>query len=275
MGAMELNPAVYGPGATTGNTQARRLYAADGMGAMEIAAPFQRSEYNGFQVTATKRAASGLTLLGTYVLGKTEDNNSSTIEGTGSYPRSSSDPDIDWGPADFDVRHRMNFSFVYDFPRAESLSGFSDVLLNGWQVNGIFTARSGLPYTVKSGTDRSLTAIGQDNADQVGDPAPPSGADETVWFNPAAFTQAALGTFGNVTRNSFRGPGYASLDLAVAKNFKLAGRARLQFRWETFNLLNRTNFNNPNATVTAGANFGKILSAAEPRVMQFGLRFVF
>jgi hypothetical protein len=275
MGALELNPAVYGPGATTGNTQARRRYAAQGMSAMEIATPFQRSEYNGLQVTATKRASRGLSLLGTYVLGKVEDNNSLTIEGGGSYPRSSWDPDIDWGPADFDVRHRVNISFVYDLPRSESFTGLTNVLLNDWQVNGIFTARSGLPYTVKSGTDRSLSAIGQDNADQVGDPAPPAGSDETVWFNPAAFTAAALGTFGNTSRNAFRGPGYATFDFALAKNFRMTDRARLQFRWETFNLFNRTNFNNPNATVTAGANFGKILGAGDPRVMQFGLRFTF
>jgi hypothetical protein len=275
MGALELNPAVFGPGATTGNTQARRRYAAQGMSAMEIATPYQRSEYNGFQVTATKRASRGLSLLGTYVLGKTSDNNSLTIEGGSSYPRSSLDPDIDWGPADFDVRHRVNISFVYDLPRSESFGSIASALLNDWQVNGIFTARSGLPFTVKSGTDRSLTAIGQDNADQVGDIAAPAGADKTVWFNPAAFAAAALGTFGNTGRNAFRGPGFATFDFAIAKNFRIREGSRLQFRMETFNLFNRTNFNNPNSTVTAGANFGKLLSANDPRVLQFGLRFVF
>ena len=65
-----------------------------------------------------------------YVLGKVKDNNSLTIEGGGSYPRSSWDPDIDWGPADFDVRHRVNLSFVYDLPRSESFTGFTNALLN-------------------------------------------------------------------------------------------------------------------------------------------------
>jgi hypothetical protein len=100
-----------------------------------------------------------------------------------------------------------------------------------------------------------------------------------LWFNPAAFTAAAVGTFGNVSRNSFRGPGYASFDFALAKNFRITDRSRLQFRWETFNLFNRTNFNNPNSpnnpTVTQLSNFGKLLTAQDPRVMQFGLRFTF
>jgi hypothetical protein len=114
-----------------------------------------------------------------------------------------------------------------------------------------------------------------DTADRVGDPSRPSGADKTQWFNTAAFQRAALGTFGNVGRNSLRGPGYASLDIALFRNIPITERFRLQFRAESFNLLNRANFNNPNATVTAGVNFGKIQSALDPRVFQFGLKLLF
>jgi len=120
-----------------------------------------------------------------------------------------------------------------------------------------------------------LTGIGLDNADIVGDPSRPSGADVTQWFNPAAFVQAAPGTFGTLGRNSQRGPGYASVDLALFRNIPISGRFRIQFRAEAFNALNHTNFNNPNATVTAGANFGRILSAYDPRVIQFGLKLQF
>ena len=273
LAAMELNPAVYGPGATTGNTNSRRTYA--GMSAMEIATPYQRSQYNSFQFKATKRASRGLTILGSYVYGRTWDNNSSTIEGSGAYPRSSANPDIDWGPADFDVRHRFNMSFVYDLPRVTTDNKLAAGFLNDWQLNGILQLRSGLPFTVKSGTDRSLTAIGQDNADQVGDPAVPSGADKLLWFNPAAFAPAAIGTFGTAARNSLRGPGYANFDFALFKNIPISGRFRVQFRAESFNLFNRVNYNNPNATANAGANFGRILSASDPRVLQVGLKLLF
>jgi hypothetical protein len=267
LGAMELNPAVFGPGATTGNTNARRRYA--GMSAMEIATPFQKSRYDSFQFTATKRAARGLSILGTYVYSVNKDNNSSTIEGTGSYPRSTWDPNIDWAYSDFDIRHKMNLSLNYDIPG--KLGGIAGAILNEWQVNSIIVARSGLPFTVKSGTDRSLSAIGQDNADRVGDPGSPNGLQ---WFSASAFAAAALGTFGNEPRNSLRGPGYFAVDLALAKNIPIT-KARVQFRIETFNLFNRVNYNNPNATVTAVANFGKLLTAFDPRVIQFGLKVLF
>ena len=273
LAAVELNPAIYGPGATTGNTNSRRTYT--GMSAMEIATPYQRSQYNSFQFKATKRASQGLTVLASYVYGRTWDNNSSTIEGSGAYPRSSTDPDIDWGPADFDVRHRFTASFVYDFPRVTTDNKVASGFLNDWQMNGILVLRTGLPFTVKSGTDRSLTAIGQDNADQVGDPAVPSGSDKLLWFNPAAFAPAAIGTVGTTARNSLRGPGSANFDFALFKNIPLSSRFRLQFRAESFNLFNRVNYNNPNATVTAGANFGRILGAQDPRVIQLGFKLLF
>jgi hypothetical protein len=272
LAAMELNPAIYGPGATTGNTNSRRTYA--GMSAMEIATPYQRSDYHSLQVTATKRASHGLTILSTYVFGRAKDNNSSTIEGSGAYPRSSANPDIDYSYADFDVRHKFNLSVVYDLPfRTE---GGAKWIVNDWQVNGIMVLRSGLPITVLSGTDRSLTAIGRDNADRVGDPARPSGADPVQqWFNTAAFTAAAVGTFGTAERNSLRGPGSAAIDMAIFKNLQFGSRAKVQFRLEAFNVFNRVNYNNPNATITAGANFGRILGAGDPRVMQIGLKFMF
>jgi hypothetical protein len=213
-------------------------------------------------------------LLGTYVWSKTIDNGSSTVEGNTNWTRDSNNAGLDRGPADFDVRHKVNLSFLYDVPTVHGPAMLT-MLLRDWQVNGIFTGSTGLPFTVKSGTDRSLTAVGLDNADIVGDPARPAGADVTQWFNPQAFVPAAIGTFGNVGRNSQRGPGYASLDLALFRNVALPGKFRVQVRAEAFNGLNHTNFNNPNAVVTAGANFGKILSANDPRVFQLGLKLLF
>jgi len=271
LGALELNPAVYAPGATTSTTNARRIYA--GMGAMEVASPFQRSRYDSFQFTATKRSASGLTILGTYVYSVNKDNSSSTVEGSGTYPRSSANPEIDYNYSDFDVRHRMNMSVVYDLPW--KLNGAAGAVLNDWQANMIMVARSGLPYSVLSGTDRSLTGIGRDNADQVGDITPAAGSDVLVWFNAAAFAPAALGTYGNTARNGFRGPGAFTVDMALARNFPIGPKAKLQFRIESFNLFNTTNFNNPNATYTAGSNFGKITGAGDPRVFQLGVKFTF
>jgi hypothetical protein len=246
------------------------------MSAMEIATPYQRSDYDSIQITATKRASRGLTILSTYVYGTLKDNGSQTVEGGGSYPRSSTNPDVDYAYGDYDIRHKFNLSVVYDLPNSSSATGFTRALLNDWQVNGILVLRSGLPFTVKSGTDRSLTAVGQDNGDLIGDPTRPSSADPVQqWFNTAAFAPAALGTIGTAERNALRGPNAATVDMAIFKNFPIGSRARFQFRLEAFNVLNRVNYNNPNSTITAGANFGKILGAGDPRVLQLGFKLLY
>jgi hypothetical protein len=142
--------------------------------------------------------------------------------------------------------------------------------LNDWQVNAITSLYSGLPFTVLSGTDRSLSGIGNDYSDVVGNPARPAGVSQVrEYFNTAAFLQAITGTFGNIGRNSLRGPGFFDVDTSVFKNFALTERLRFQFRAEAFNIENRANFNNPNSTVSAGVTFGKITAANDPRVLQF------
>ena len=95
------------------------------------------------------------------------------------------------------------------------------------------------------------------------------------YFNTAAFTPNAVGTFGDSGKNMFQGPPLKTMDLAIAKNWRMAERYNLQFRWEMFNALNHPNFGNPDDSVTDG-NFGKITSLGLPmRVMQAGLKFTF
>jgi hypothetical protein len=148
--------------------------------------------------------------------------------------------------------------------------------LEGWQINAIGSLYSGLPFTVVSGTDRSLSGIGNDYAQLVGNTARPSGINQVQeYFNTAAFTQATVGTFGSIGRNSLRGPNFFDVDASVAKKFLLTERFRLQFRAEAFNIENRVNFQNPNATVSSGVTFGRITSANDPRVLQFALKLLF
>ena len=266
-GARELNPAVFGPGATTANSDARRVYASLGIGPMFIQSPYQFANYNAMQINVTKRPTRGLTLMANYTWGKIMDIISSSQTGQRG-PRDPFNAWIDRGPADFDVTHRSTVSFVYETPRVKRAA----LLFGDWQVNGILTLASGLPFTVVSGRDNSLTAQARDSAELIGDPARPASANRLAqWFNTAAFTQNAIGTFGNVGRNSLRGPGVASADLAIFKNFPLTERLVLQFRAESFNTANRANFDNPTANVNS-VNNGRILSAADPRVFQFGLK---
>ncbi|MBV8549801.1 MAG: TonB-dependent receptor [Acidobacteriaceae bacterium] len=272
MGSRQFNPAIFGPGATVANENSRRLYP--GLAAMELASSYVYEEFESLQINATKRVSNGLTLLSNFTWGKTIDDTSSATEGNPGPPNPFNFSSAR-GPADFDQEFRFVTSLVYTLPHF-GVTGFRNVVFNDWQVNAIASLYSGLPFTVVSGTDRSRSGIGNDYADIVGSPARPAGASQVQeYFNTAAFTQAILGTFGDIGRNSLRGPAFFDFDASIFKNFLFAERLRLQFRAEAFNIENRANFNNPNATVSAGVTFGRITSAADPRVLQFALKLFF
>lgn len=138
--------------------------------------------------------------------------------------------------------------------------------------------QSGLPFSVASGADNARSGTGGQLAERTADPILSGSRSRTEkvaqWFNTAAFTPNALGTFGNSGRNSMRGPGHRSLDFGLHKTFNAQGRVKAQVRVEAFNALNNVNLNLPNSSRNSG-NFGKILSANDPRIMQLAVRFSF
>lgn len=296
MASRQFNPAVCAPGVvcptinntaclatcTTGNENSRRLYP--GIGAMEMADSYQYAIYNSLQTTVTKRVSHGLTLLGNVVWGKIIDNGSSGTEGSAG-PSNPFNFNASRGPADYDQRIRANISANYRF-KDYAHGGVSSFFANGWQLNFIVQSQTGLPFTITSGTDRSLSGIGNDYADVVpgANPRRPVGADyHKQFFNTAAFTAAALGTYGNVHRNNLNGPGYEELDGSVFKDFFGEHRVHGQFRAECFNVFNHANFANPASAVNSGS-YGQLTATATstgsgttglPRVFQFGAKVLF
>jgi outer membrane receptor protein involved in Fe transport len=278
MGSRQFNPALLRPGATVANENSRRLYP--GFGAVELASSYVYEEFGSLQLNATKRFSKGLTLLANFVWGKTIDDNSSATEGQAGPPNPFNFASAR-GLADFDQKFRFSLSANYGLPRA-NVTGFRNVLFNDWQINTIVSLYSGLPFTVVSGTDRSLSGIGNDFADIIGNPARPADASQVAeYFNTAAFAPAATGTFGTVGRNTLRGPAFFDVDASIFKNFLFTERFRLQFRAEAFNIENRPNFLNPSSASPyttaslASATFGRITAANDPRVLQFGLKLLF
>ncbi len=271
MGSRQFNPAIYGPGATVGNENSRRLYP--GLGAVELAESYEYSGYNSLQANLVIHEQHGLSLLTNLVFSKTIDNTSSATEGnTG--PPNPFNLQSGRGPADFDQTIRYNLALNYATPHVD-VTGFRNVLANGWQVNAIASLQTGLPFTVLSGTDRSLSGIGNDYADMVGNPIRPAGVSKiSEYFNKAAFVPAAVGTFGYIGRNGLWGPGYAAVDASIFKDFLDGERIHAQFRAEAFNTFNRVNFANPVSTVSS-RTYGQITSASSPRVFQFGLKLLF
>ena len=273
----EGNPALYGPGATAANVNARRPYA--GIASLQMVSDFEHSTYHGGQITVTRRMSRGLNLLGNYTYSKCMDNNTLTTGVVSVINKL--DPNKDTARCDFDVTHFANLSLEYDLPSVHSLKGISDRLINHWRMSNIMVLRSGMPFGVASGRDNALSGPTNnsgtnDLADQItADTSRPAGASQLAkWFNTAAYVQNAAGTFGNGGRNSLTAPGVWNWDFALVKSVPIAERMQASLRFEAFNLLNHANFNQPAATLTS-PNFGTITTAGSPRVLQLALRVSF
>jgi hypothetical protein len=251
------------------------------------------SEYNSLQVSVTKRFSQGLQLLAAYTLGKSED----TYSGTGlneitTVPGDQLDLSTNFGPSDFDRRHRLVTSFVYDLPKLKSGSGLVRALFNNYQFNGIVTLQTGTPFSI---IESNGTSVIQRANFVPGFSGPLDGAGPTterlnLYFNTAAFTRSTLflvGTtrnpafdpaspFGNTQRNLLYGPGQKNVDFAVVKFLPFSERFRGEFRTEFFNIFNFANFANPGNNVLVPATFGRITStSAGPRVIQFAFKLNF
>ncbi|MPY88266.1 MAG: hypothetical protein GEU99_10105 [Luteitalea sp.] len=270
--ATEGNPAVFEPGATNANTNERRVLP--GIADVRFVTPaFGKSWYDSLQVRAVRRDTTGRgpNIIANYVYGKAIDISSTGVIGTGS-PRDPFNPFLDRGRANFDVTHRANISISYPLPSLNSRGGLAEKLLNHWQVNAIINAQTGTPFTVKAGSNRSLSGVNSDNADLVGDP---NVEDPTIerYFNTEAFVLPAPGTTGTAGRNSFEGPGRWVVDFSAFKSVFISG-VEAQLRVEAFNLFNHTNFSNPVSNLS-NANFGEIQNAETPRVIQLGMKIIF
>lgn len=271
----EANAAIYAPGATTSTTNARRPLAPL-YGSIASVESTGFSTYNSLQLTLDKRFSRGFSLLANYTLSKSTDNSSENKE-TGIVIINPFDPKFDIGLSNFDHRHRFTASFVYELPGKYSNKAAS-AILGGWNLTGILTLQSGTPFSVTSGVDNARSGTSGQLADLIGDPSLPgnrSRGDQILkWFNTAAYTTNALGTFGNSGRNTLIGPGFTSLNIGLHKNFTIWENLKLQFRAEAFNALNNVNLNLPNSTVTS-STFGRITSAGDPRILQFAVRLMF
>ena len=264
-------------GATTGNTDARRLFASDGLGNIESQVQDRKSNYDSLQLALIKRYSHGFTVTSNYTLSKVEgDFGGEIIPYT--MPQ---DQSLLWGPLDQDHRHRFTTSWVWDIPGVDE--GPMRFVLGGWQWTGVMQFQTGRPYTVDSGTDNSLDGIGNDRAKLTGQPIePPStltcAAPCKFWFNPAAFAVNDVGTWGTVGRGAYYGPSLHSWDMGLFKNFRMNTDMNVQFRAEFFNVFNQVNFDIPQRN-RSGGNFGQITrtdpSFGDPRIIQFGLKFVF
>jgi hypothetical protein len=275
--SINMNPSVYIPGQSTlANTQQRRLYPWVGRIEQERADAY--SNYNALQLSFEKRYSRGFTLLANYTYGKTLGLNVGSENEGGNGERNPWNWALDYGRLSYDIRHNFVASFVWELPSGTFTNRLAKYSLGGWNLNGILSARTGAPFTVSAGQDRSLTSIGRDTADLVGNASISGGRSRDAlmarYFNTAAFAMPALGTFGTSGINVLEAPGSYNIDMGIFKNFPAGEGQRIQFRLETFNSLNHANLGGPDANLSSGT-FGRILSTSGPRVVELGLKFQF
>jgi hypothetical protein len=210
------------------------------------------SNYNSLQATVRVSDMHGFTAQGAYTWSHNFDE---VTAYRGALPQDSRNFRGDYAPSDFDSRNIFVGLLSYNVPGTQKWS----LLSKGWQLNSLLTFHSGLPFSVFSSSDSSGTDEQVQRADSVPGVSPYAGAKQgkvgANWLNPAAFADAAAGTFGNTARNAYIGPGYGDVDFSVFKNTPLIGeRVTTQFRVEMFNLFNRTNFAPPLSNGSGGFN---------------------
>jgi hypothetical protein len=273
----EINPAVYGPGATTSNINARRSLAPTYASMIQMTND-GLSNYNALEITVEHRFSHGLSFVANYTFSKALDNESVEAQLTVTNPNPNV-PRFNYGRSDLDTTHNFSFWTVYNLPALSRAPRFVRTAFGGWQTSGIWTWHSGLPVNVTSGQDRSLSGVGLDRGDLVGDPYlstdRPRAQLLNAWFNTSAFALAAPGTFGNSPRNLLRAPGTFNLDWSLAKSFRVTERVSAQFRGDFFDLLNNPHFNAPGSSVAGTSTFGKITTAGDPRIVQLSMRLRF
>lgn len=278
LGRMEQkNPAVYIPGqSTTGNTDNRRILLPGIYSSFREINTNSNSSYHSLQISANRRFSNGFTFLTAYTMGKMLDFFSGQT--LGNTPQDPYNHRADRSRSDEDRGHVFATSFVYEIPAWKSQGGFLKKAFGDWAISGVVTMASGLPVWVRTGQDSSLTGVGFDRPDLVGNPVR-SHADRSgmiaEFFNKAAFARNQPGRYGNAGRNLFSGPAQSTTDLSLTKNFPISERlGRVQFRTEFFNAWNQVNFSQPVAQLS-NQNFGRIQSAGSPRILQFALKYLF
>ncbi len=301
--ARELNPAIYIPGtcsagqygltapgacSTSANRDFRRRLALQYPNIVGTPMAFLdqyegqgTQSYNGLQVTVQRRAANGVTVGGNYTWSHCIGNTTSMSSGgtPGSTSQDSNNRSLDRGNCALNRSHIFNMTALAETPRFANST--LRTLATGWRLSGIYRVSSGAWLTITSGQDRQLSGLQNQRPNQtLGSPYGNKSLGN--YLNPAAFALPPAGTLGNMRPGNVQGPGRWQLDMALSRIFRLRENHTLEVRAEAFDVTNRLQPGNPQTNLTA-PNFGQIISAAaisssqfaDPRIMEFALKYLF
>ena len=243
------------------------------------------SNYHSLQATLNRRVVGGLFLKGAYTYSRAIDQ--ATYGDWTAFSWNA--PSVFYrnrAAATHNIPHIFQLGYLYELPFGSSkkwaTSGAARAVMGGWQISGTFSAYQGRQYTVTA-SGAALNMPGNlQTADQIKPTVDTLGmvGDDGTWFDTSAFARPTGVRFGNVGRNTMRGPGVVNTDLSLFRTFKIREKLNLQFRGEAFNLSNTPHFGNPNSNRNS-SNFGKILATqtadalGRSREFRFGLRLGF
>lgn len=273
------------------STAPRRLFPQIDAGISYLNAE-GNSEYDALQAKFQHRFSSSFAVLANYTWSHALGNASNANLGAQNNDafRWWRQPQWEHGNLDFDVRQRVTASYLWNLPIGtghfigRGMSPHWNFWLGGWEFSGVTTISDGTWYTVTDAIDPGASSDGQQRPDAVahqspnGTPCVPG-----TWFNTCAYTDAPLGTFGDVGQNNLRGPGVQGWDMSFMKDFHFSESRYFEFRGEFFNVFNHPNFlfakpgsqNVNNSTVFGTPTFGYVTAAQDPRQVQLGLKFYF
>jgi len=243
------------------------------------------SHYNGLQVDVNSQLSRDLSLRAFYTYSRTIDP---TTGGNGGGDLSNvSNPYLGWkydiGPGGYDRTHNAVVNFIYDVPLFRNNSSrLVKTVAGGWTVSGIVTMESGVPINIgltggQGGNALPNATNRPDLVSKITYPNQVTSGDHVIqYIDPASFTNPAVGSFGNLGHNAVRGPGRDNWNLSLFKSFVFSETrgSRLEFRVETFNTWNHTQFNQISNNFGSG-NFGQFTSAFDPRILQLALKLYF
>ncbi|MGO8788875.1 MAG: carboxypeptidase regulatory-like domain-containing protein [Terriglobia bacterium] len=232
------------------------------------------SNYNSLQAQVEKRFSAGVEFHLAYTWSKSFDEASSfeNVLNPLDFRRS-------YALSLFDARNRLVYSYVWQLP-IPAKHGLAGKVANGWAVSGITTFQTGFPFRITSSDDLEL--MNSYDFELPGEPdivkpfrtINPRGQGN-LFFDPSTFQPQALGTIGSAPRSVCCGPGINNFDVGIHKDTQLTEQTRLEFRAELFNIVNHAQFMAPDGNISDGADFGRVMQARDPRLVQFALKLYF
>jgi hypothetical protein len=232
------------------------------------------SEYESLQFSFNRHLASGLTMIAAYTFSKSIDDTSAFLPTSPdqNFPQDSHNYALERALSSYDMPNRATVAFIYRIPAARRWT-------RNLEVSSLITAESGQPFTPVLSYDNSNTGntggnFGEDRPNVLHTPSLANPSPQN-WFDVTAFAIPPPYTWGDAGRNILRGPALATVDFSLRRSFTIREGLRLVAEAQSFNMLNRANFNQPDAIVDQTLTFGKIFSAKDPRQIQFVLRLSF